>query len=270
MELQEKHRGRGLVLIGIHCQNVPKDQVLALCSGHKINYSIYGGGEVKGCDFSGIPKVFIFNWKGKLIWDGRHDGLESAVSANIMDAPDWLVGPRKYVAVKSEAGKLRKRKGMGAAVKGLRKKAESDDPEEKEEAAELLARVLKYVARERARADACVEGGDPLKAQRIWKRLAKDFKGDEAGAEAAALEKEKKKDADFKRELAAAKIVAKMEAVAGKIKPRRSGEDLDKWRGKNAGMLGKVLGLFRSLEKKYDDTNVYERAKAMAKSLGLM
>ncbi|MHC4600085.1 MAG: hypothetical protein ACYS47_13870 [Planctomycetota bacterium] len=244
--------------------------MLALCSGHKINYSIYGGGRVKGCDFSGIPKVFVFNWEGKLKWDGRHDGMESAIDVNLMDAPDWLVGPRNYKAVKSEADKLRKRKSMGAATKALRKKAESDDPAEKEEAAELLARVLKYVARERARADACVEAGDPLKAQGIWKRLAKNFKGDEAGDAAAALEKEKKKDASFKRELAAAKIVAKMEAVADRIKPRRSGEARDKWRTKNAGMLGKILGLFKSLEKKYEDTKVYERARAMAKGLGLI
>ncbi|MHC5078650.1 MAG: hypothetical protein ACYTHN_06505 [Planctomycetota bacterium] len=267
--MQEKHQARGLVLIGIHCQNVPKEKVLALCSQHKINYSIFGSGKVKGEEFRGIPKVFLFNWKGEMTWDGRHSGLEDAVEEVLKGAPDWLVGPRKFEKVKAEAGKIRKRKGMGGAVKALREKAKSEDAQEKEEAEVLLGRVVKYAERQMQRAEACIEAGDPLKAQAIWKDLAKAFKGDEIGDKAASIEKEKGKDAAFKKELSAAKKLAGIERMAEKIESPRRGEDLDKWRDKNAGALKRILAMVKGLEKKFGDTKVMARAKALLKSLHL-
>lgn len=241
--------------------------MLALCASHKINYAVYGSGRIQGCEFKGIPKVFIVNWKGEVCWDGRHDGLESAVESALKDAPDWLAGPREYVHVKAEADKVRKRKGMGSAVNALREKAESADGEEKEEAADLLGRLLGYADRERKKADALVEAGDPLAAVQIWKALAKDFKGDAIGDEAAALEKEKAKDPAFKRELEAAKILAGMEASADRIDPPRRGEDEEKWKKKNQGALMGILGLFKKLESRYADTKVFGRAQALLKTL---
>ena len=84
------------------------------------------------------------------------------------------------------------------------------------------------------------------------------------------MEKEKKKDAAMKKELAGAKILERMESMADRIKPPRQGEDMEKWQKKNAGPLRQILGLYMGLEKKYGDTKVFVRAKAFAKSMRLI
>ena len=270
MKLKEKHEGRGLVLIGVHCQNVPKDQVLGLCRAHKVNYTVYGSGKIKGCEFKGIPKAFLINWKGEVCWDGHPaSGMDAAIEDALKDAPDWLAGPRKYERVKAEAAKVRARKGMGEAAAELRKKAESGIPEEKEEAAELLARLEAYAEREGKRAEAAEAAGDPLKAQAIRKDLGRDFKGDGIGAKAAAGEQERAKDPSFKKELDAAKGKASIEALADSIDPLRRDENVEKWKSKNAAVLAKILGLFKGLEKNFGDTKVCANVKGRLKELHL-
>jgi hypothetical protein len=267
VKFYEKNRSKGLVIIGIHCQSVPKEKVLALCRANKVNFSIYGSGKIKGCDFKGIPKVFAFNWKGEIFFDDRLAGMEDAVEVELKSAPDWLVGPRKYVACKSEAGKILRRKGMGRATAALRKKAQSADPAENAEAEELLGRIETYAAREMKKAETFIAEGNPLGAKAIWKILGKEFKGDEIGKKAADQGKTMSKDPSFKKELAAAKIFASMEAMGDRIKPQRRGEDLSKWRRKNGAALGRIRGAFSALSKKYADTKVYARAEAFVKAV---
>lgn len=254
------------MVIGIHCQDVPKDQVLALCREHNVNFSIYGAGRIKGVDFEGIPKVFIFDASGALAFDGRTDGMESKVEDLLKKAPDWLTGPRKYVKVKAESDKISKRKGMGQAIAALRQKSQSSDPQEKEEAEELLERIIRYAERENKRVESLIAIGYPFQAREIWKRLAKDFKGDEIGNKAESLGTEKEKDEAFKREIEAARMFARIESIADKIKPPRRDESLEKWRKKNARSINQIRVEMNALEKKWGDTKVCERARDFVKS----
>ncbi|GEM_PF-1160967 len=269
-KLQDEYRDRGLVVLGIHSQNVSREDVVALCRQKEVNFSIYGSGKIKGCSFSGVPKVYLINWKGEVCWDGHPaSGLDDAVEEALQGAPDWLVGPRAYEKVDREAGKIRRRRSMGSAAKTLRDKAESDDPLEQEEAKELLGRIEAYAERQMKKAQALVEAGRPLEAQKIWKDLARRFRGDEIGDKASEVERNHGRDAGFKKELAAAKILFRMEAVAGRIDPKRRNEDLAHWQKKNMGLLRQVLGMYKSLERRYGDTKVFARAQALAKSLHL-
>jgi len=271
VKVQEEHGARGLVLIAVHRQDVPKDQVLALCRAHKVNYSVYGSGSVKGDDARGIPRAFLFNWKGEQVWSGHPaSGMDDAIEEAIRNAPDLLLGPRKYEAIRSEASKILKRSGMGSAVKSLRKKSGGAEGAEKEEATELLGRLEKHAERAMKKADELIGSGEPLKAQGLWKRLARDFRGDEIGSRASSKEKEMKKDVAFKAELSAARIMMQMEAMADKIKPRRRGEDLAKWHKKNKGSLNRILGMYLALDKKFGKTKVRIRAEAFVRSMKLI
>jgi hypothetical protein len=233
-----------------------------------VTCSVYGSGKVKGADFNGIPHVFLFSHTGENTYEGHWTAIESNVADLCKAAPDWLTGPKNWTKVKPEADKIRSRKGMGPAVAELRKKEQAEG-DAKEEAGELLDRVTKYAEREMKRADGAVEVGDPLKAQEIWSRLSKEFKGDEIGTQADAVAKEKGQDPAFQKEVEAGKQLAKLEAAAKALKPRGESESPAKWREKNAGAIGQILGLYKSMEKKYGDTKVFVRAKAKVGAMGV-
>jgi hypothetical protein len=266
--MQDKWKDKGLVVIVVHCQNVPKETVVGFMASKGTNFSVYGGGKVKGGDFEGIPYVFVFDPAGAIQFEGRYSGMESKVEELCKTAPDWLTGPKEWTKVKAEADKLRSRKGMGQAVADLRKKEQAEG-DAKEEAGELLDRVTRFAEREMKRAETAAEAGDPLKSQDIWTRLARDFKGDEIGTQADTAAKEKGKDPAFQKEVDAAKQLAKLETIALTIKPRRNEEAPDKWRQKNAAVIAQIVGIYKSMEKKFADTKVFARAKARVNSMSL-
>ncbi len=237
---------------------------------YKIGFSWYSGGDVKGNKSNGIPMFFVFNPKGEVAWEG-HDpsGMESAAEVELKNAPDWLAGPRQYEKLKAEARKVASRQGLGTVAKDLRKKAESADEKEKSEADELLGRLQKHAERLMKRAEEMAAEGDPLGAIEIWKSLAKDFKGDEIADNAAKAEKDKGADAAFKKELEAAKIFDQIEKAVEKMDLPGHGEDVDKWKKKNAAAVNGLVAAFKKIESKYPDTKVCARAREFMKILGV-
>lgn len=265
--MQKKWADKGLVIIMLHSQNVEKPVVMAFLRSHGLNFSVYGSGQVKGVDSSGIPHVVVFDWKGEIKFEGTYLGLDKTVDELMKSAPDWLAGPREYVKVKAEAEKVRKRKTVGQASKALRQKAESADAEEKGEATELLARLDAHAKRQEARAEALAASGNPLAALNVLKDLAADFKGDEIGDRAAAAEKQKSADPVFKKEIEAGKALAKIEAMIANLGAPNPGQSPDQWRKKNAGPLGAIVAAYKALEKKYPDTKVCQRAKDIVEGM---
>lgn len=268
-ELADEHRDKGVVVIGVHSQNVPKEQVLDLCRAKGVNFSIYGSGKIKGCSFRGIPKVYLIDWKGEVCWDGHPSSLDAALDDALRGAPDWLAGPRHYEKVASEARKVRSRRGMGKAAASLREKTGSDDALEKEEAAELLGRLEKHAENRRRRAEALREEGRPLEALAVLEELSRAFRGDDIGEAAEARRKELEKDDAFQRERAAGKMLAAVEAMARRVDPPRRGEDLAKWKRKNGAVLMRLAGMLRSVEKKYGGTKVAGRIAGLRARLHL-
>ncbi|MHC4599961.1 MAG: hypothetical protein ACYS47_13240 [Planctomycetota bacterium] len=249
-------------------KGVSKPQVEAASRARKLSYSIYKDGCIVGRDIAGTPQAFIFDWKGEVVYDGtRWAGLEIALEATLDSAPDWLTGPRRFERVTEEAKKVRARKDLGGVAAILREKIQSSDPEEQEEAATLLGRLETFAKSCFERADRLILDGLPLKARDLWTRLARDFKGDEIGDKAARTRKEKSQDPAFKKELSAAAILGSMEKTAEAIPLLRRGEDLERWKKKNARPIARILSMSRVLEKKYSQTCVYLRARRLLDSL---
>lgn len=59
----------GLMVIGVHCQGGSADQVNAVLKKHGVTYPVAANGR-SAIQFRGIPRAFVFDKEGKLIYDG--------------------------------------------------------------------------------------------------------------------------------------------------------------------------------------------------------
>jgi len=243
---------------------------LAVCRGHRLNYANYSDSFVGDIYIEGTPHAFVFDWTGKMVYNGSSlKAIEKTVQAVMETTPDWLAGPREYEKVLAELKWVLARKKFGAAAKSLRVKSLSSDPLEKEEALELLGRLAKYAANLERRAESRLQAGEPVEARGIWKRLAKEFWGDEIGAKAASSEKKRAKSKPFKAEMAAWKLLQVMEQTAEKIRALRPGQKVQKWRAKYAAPLRQVEALYKKMETDYGETRVYLKAQLLLVRLHL-
>lgn len=71
--LHRRHGSRGLKIVGIHAQRVPDERVLKLLEDANATYPVLRGGQ-SPIPFRGIPRAFVFNRGGQLLWTGNpHD-----------------------------------------------------------------------------------------------------------------------------------------------------------------------------------------------------
>jgi thiol-disulfide isomerase/thioredoxin len=83
-DLDRKYRDKGLVLIGAECQGSSKDEIKPLIEKAKVEYTIVD--EATGpIEVTAIPRIFVFDRDGKLVFDGSPSGapFEEAVNKAI-------------------------------------------------------------------------------------------------------------------------------------------------------------------------------------------
>lgn len=273
VKLQEE-LGEKLVVIGPHCQNVSKEDVIARCKELKINYTITNNGEVKGKSFSGIPKCFVFDSKGELVYDGRPEGeMDKIVENAVKAAPDWLLGDHAYAKLKSQAAAIASRKGLGKALAELRKLKDDPDAGKAEEAGWLLERLEPYAQGLLAKAKAA-ETTDPPKALELYTKASALFQGDQVGTDAAEALKRLKADPGFKKEMDAAAALKNVQDACEKFKPCKSTKKLDlagceDCRKKNAALMNSLVGQLKAIVQKYEGTGAAKEAEGLLKAWGL-
>ncbi|MHC5039120.1 MAG: hypothetical protein ACYTHM_17565 [Planctomycetota bacterium] len=133
--------------------------------------------------------------------------------------------------------------------------------EVKEEAEDLLGRLDRYVEHQMQRSEHFVNTGYPFKARAIWKKLAKDFKGDGIAEKAGGVLKGKGEDQKFQMELLAAEALKEIETIADPIPAVEKEEDLDAWAVKHGRTLKRIRELAKEWKKTFEDTKVHERLK---------
>jgi thiol-disulfide isomerase/thioredoxin len=69
-ELNKRYKSKGLQIIGVHAQDGTDDEILKAVKDTKVKYPIARTGR-SPIDFSGIPKMFVFNTKGQIVFDGH-------------------------------------------------------------------------------------------------------------------------------------------------------------------------------------------------------
>jgi hypothetical protein len=79
-ELSEKYKDT-LVVIGAECQGHTAKEIAVVTKKAGVEYAIVSGLTKTPIQFSGIPKVFVFDNKGKLVFDGNpaDAGFDEAV-----------------------------------------------------------------------------------------------------------------------------------------------------------------------------------------------
>jgi thiol-disulfide isomerase/thioredoxin len=272
-ELVEKYGPQGFILIGIHCQNEPDEKVIALCKSLKVIYPIYQQGSIDGVSFPGIPHFSIFDHRGKLAFDGHPSQADKKLDELMAQAPVPLVGDGPYKKLKPLADQIGQHKNLGQAMLQLRKKAGSNDIEEKTEAEKLMERLNRYAQRMKNNADTLKEK-EPLQSYELYQKLAEQFKGDEIGSEAGKTVDELKKDETFQKAVKADKDWLKINEMQEKLKPCKPDKPLaikncEACRKKNADLLPGINSACKQLIKQYPDTPAVHKCEELLSELGM-
>ncbi len=79
-ELDKRNRDKGLLIIGAESQNSSKDAIEPLLKKAKVDYTITAGADGP-INVTGIPRIFVFDRTGALVFDGSPsaDEFERAV-----------------------------------------------------------------------------------------------------------------------------------------------------------------------------------------------
>ncbi len=217
--LQATYGRDNLIIIANHCQGGPATAIKATWSGKAGNdlVTVVDAGQLPGSNVTGIPRCFLFDHRGTLIYDGAPLGVDAKLEEAMRATPGALVAGRDFTKLVREAAALGAQKAcLTPSLKAVRKAAAADEPLAKDEAAFLLGRVDAWTtgALERVAADRIAQ---PARANETVARMAALRKGDELAAPFEALADELKKDKTFQTELRAAAALAAIKQAAGAV-----------------------------------------------------
>ncbi len=97
--LEKKNRDKGLVVIGAESQNSKKEAIKPLIDSAKVEYTITAGARGP-IPVTGIPRAFVFDRDGKLVYDG-HPGsgdFEKSVTKALRAAAPAATAPAAQTA----------------------------------------------------------------------------------------------------------------------------------------------------------------------------
>jgi thiol-disulfide isomerase/thioredoxin len=88
-KLAKSNEKRGLVVVGLECQNSPKEAILKILKSARVEYPVMAGGSAPGGTGT-IPHVCVFDTTGKLVYNGNphDDNFERAVKKALRDVKD--------------------------------------------------------------------------------------------------------------------------------------------------------------------------------------
>ncbi len=214
-KLAAEGAGKGLVVIGCHAQESKKDEAIAICTRQGVNYTIYANGSVPDkMTFKMLPHTFVFDYNGKIIFEGEPSGIDPVIKKAMADRPNPLLGDMKYAKLTS-AVTMVKAGRLGAAMKECQKYQDKEGDAAKE-AAFMLPRLEKHLKKLQDAA-----GGDrdtsPMEVQDALTTLKQEFQGTDDGTQAADTLKTLAADKDFRKNLAAEKEYKLISAAMTKI-----------------------------------------------------
>lgn len=257
VQLQEKLRDQGFVIVGNHVQNGTKDEVVGLVRRLKVNFTITSFSRIdvpeKG---SGIPRAYLFNSRGELVEKGHPASMKKSIEDLVASEPHWLAAGREYEELAAVADALKKVKGRYSAIlKRLAREAKKDG-DAKEEAEYLLKRIRGHGRDLLERAKA-LESEDAFGAHRIYEQVAMGWKGDEVGDQASDRLKALKRDKTFQKEL---KAGAYADAIRQEFKnlipnPRDGKIRLEERANRKTAL--KIRKMFALLKSKYEETKAF-------------
>lgn len=98
-KMDKRYRDDGLLLIGAESQNHTKQQIEPLVKKNKIEYTITAGANGP-ISFSGIPRAFVFDVQGQLVFNGNphEEGFERSIKKALKDVGETATEPSTAAA----------------------------------------------------------------------------------------------------------------------------------------------------------------------------
>lgn len=270
MGLHKKFEAKGLVVIAMFRGEGSTGEISRLARLKKWTFSVYNTGTVENYTLQANPQVFLFDASGALVFKPTEGSkVERKATEAATAAPDWILGAFDYKIFVGETKSVAARKNLGATAAMLEDKLkDAQDGDEKTEATHLLGRLKWYAGRCEARWKRLLDDGRPTEALAALKQLGAEFKGHALGDQAAEAEKGLMSDPSFKSELGAEKQAKAIEDAFFKVKPRREGEDEKKWESKYGRAVKDIQTKLAALEKKFGETKVFARVRALVAEIG--
>lgn len=265
-ELAHKHGSDNFVIVANHCQGADEAAVSTLwrAKGGGEAITVINHGELSGAQVSGIPRCFLFNHEGKLVFDGYPSDVASHVEAAMKASPGALVAGREFTKQGKHAAAIGgMRANLAPSLKALRKDAESGTGAAQEEAQWLLAKVEGWAQAQLATITAD-RTADPFSAAQSLARTSSLLKGDVLGKPFEDLAKELKGDKPFQTELKAGEMLAGIQAMAAKI-----GLGADPEAKNRKQQCADIAAALQALQKKFPGTAAAAKAPVLVRTWGL-
>lgn len=253
--MQDKYAAQGFIIIAAHCQDVPRDKVVALCRSKHVNYTVTSGTRLPGDTSNGIPHAFLFGADGKLIKEGHPESLTKDIDDAIAKAPHWITGGRQLASKegKAIADGLKAGKPWSWALTECESALKKNDEKAKEEADFLKAQILALGDRKLTDAGSA-EATDPVTAMGLYTEVSTGWKKTDQGGKADAKIKELKADKNFQEELKVGQTIQKIRALADSLVLPEGKETYDLTAGPNAQVSPQIQAGAKDLKKKHPDS----------------
>ncbi|HUF62179.1 MAG TPA: hypothetical protein VMN36_08905 [Verrucomicrobiales bacterium] len=86
-EFEKRYSKRGFQAIGIHAQAGTDEQIREWCKDNRVEFPMAKSGR-SPIEINGIPRMFVFDQSGKLIYDGRPgDEAETLIKRQLRKSP---------------------------------------------------------------------------------------------------------------------------------------------------------------------------------------
>lgn len=263
-----------VVFIAAHAQHGGADLAgdtwnsLSRTANH--NVTVVDRGGVRGAAVDRIPTAIVFDHTGKKVFQGNPTemGFKQSITKAARENPGFLVAGREYTALQREAATIGSMsKNMSSTLRRLREitEAESDgdtDSAKRDEASHLLQKVTTWAThKHKAMAEKPEE--DALRTMAELSLMVKLLRGDALGKPFVELQSKLKSDANFKDQMAAAKMLMALKEHIAKQNVQAEGKgdfDLRK--------RAVVVQQARQIAKRYPDTVAGFKADQIATRFG--
>lgn len=269
-DLATKYNPSQIVFVANHCQQggVAAARSVWTSRAKSDLVTVIDQGRLPGANVSGIPRVFVFDHTGELVFDGRPMKMDAAIASAVSKSPGFLVAGGQYAKLASVARQLGRLRGnLTSAIKRVRAGLEAEDTQLKAEATDLMQRVEAWVAGELAKIDQ-FKADDPRFALEVADRMATYLRGDALGEKFAKIEAEMKADKQVMATIKSAVMLEKIEAVAADI-GLSADPDKCKANRRNHGKIRQIAAGLKQLEEDYAQTPAAQQAAGYRTKWGL-
>lgn len=265
-EWQKSFDREAFVIVANQCQGEGADNArkVWLAKGGGDQVSVIDGGELQGANVTGIPRCFLFDHEGRLIFDGSPFQVEAELTKAVQASPGQLVAGFAWTKLKKEAAAIGKRQNMGAALKSVRKASSGTDAAAQAEATEMIKRLETWAGKQ-SQAMTAARASDPAEAYRLALSLSGALKGDVLAEPFDAAVKEIKADKEAMLAVRGAEALAAVKAQAEKYGLPDDPEGFLA-RASNKGKAAEIAGGLKSVATKFAGTKAADEATALAKT----